>query len=277
MKLFISFILIILLTACGNNAPSLGGNTQQGLQSENKTALARNKQLKAEQDTIATVEVMAVANAHQAIRNLASSEAVLFQCGNLYNIFRELHYRREFLEPFIKPADICAANYAQLAIQPFNGWPDEHDVLFMEVLLLSSIATNKILTMILDDLNKQSTKLNNVEITDIIAQRFADNYSLWWDIWEQERQGYRGYTVNLTGNQPSPIHFRTNDGWDYQHGPQGAKLSYNGITWYGQGTLTGKQYILTVMDSNAVSITKGSDINSGTSSNTNSSFGAGYK
>ena len=167
----------------------------------------------------------------------------------------------------------CATLLALSVSQPLSGWPvnamrnSPELRAYMDRSLAAAIANNEILTPIVAKFAKQPG-LTAKKLVEEMSYAFHDSLEDWMIVYLKEVEKRRGYTKDLTGQGPAPVHFTTTDGWDYQHGPAGALLTYNGVAWYGQGHLMGKKYTFQVASRRSARMVRSSDTKAARSAST---------
>lgn len=98
----------------------------------------------------------------------------------------------------------------------------------------------------------------------------------WQQAGEQVKDG--GISFDFSGAQPAPIHFMIGND-DFQAGPTGWKWSQAGVTWFGDGAISGKQVSLSLESAidKSQSQTSGSSTSTGTSTEQGAGGSAGVK
>ncbi len=97
--------------------------------------------------------------------------------------------------------------------------------------------------------------------------------------WQQAGEQVKGgISFDFSGAQPSPIHFMIGNN-DFQAGPTGWKWSQAGVTWFGDGAISGKQASLSLESAidKSQSQTSGGSTSTGTGTEQGAGGSAGVK
>ena len=91
--------------------------------------------------------------------------------------------------------------------------------------------------------------------------------------WQQAAQvAQGGVMLDMTGSGPAPVHYTIGSS-DFQAGPTGWKWSQAGVTWFGDGAISGKQVSLGL--ESAIDKSQSQTSGTGTSNGTSTEQGAG--
>ena len=161
---------------------------------------------------------------------------------------------------------------------PWQGWPYScfgcaKEVAWARGMAQGVIFSNLMLTQLYPSLGTQA-------LADPAAARAAVQ-SAWKKLppatilaaWRQAGEQAQGsINFDFTGSGPAPIHFMIGSN-DFQGSPTGWKWSQSGVTWFGDGAISGKQVSLSL--ESAIDKSQSQTSGTGTSSGTSTEQGAG--
>ena len=294
MKLIKMLTVTLALSLCASiqaaGPTSATGSTGEDLSTDRGQTVSRSKELASTREKVITIEMPALPLAIQAMRKRGFAtdhkEAIAASiCTKPDGLRVDLNlafngpteYTRTL---FSRKSEDCVRAWSLRMTKPSSGWPvnalrnTEEVNDFLRRSLAASIANNEILTPIVAELTQRTGLTRDEFIAEITAALAASTYD-WLDVYMEEFERPRSYVKDLTGRGPAPVHFTTSDGWDFQHGPEGAFLTYNGTPWYGQGYLMGQKYMLQTVRRRAARIVRTGATSAGTSTSVTQGADAG--
>ncbi len=162
---------------------------------------------------------------------------------------------------------------------PMQGWPFScfgcaKEATWARGMAQQVVFTNRMLTQLYPSLGTQA-------LADPTAARRAVQ-AAWKKLppatilaaWQQAGEQVKGGELqfDFSGSQPAPIHFIVGND-DFQASPTGWKWSQAGVTWFGDGAISGKQVSLGL--ESAISKSQSQTSGSGTGTSTGTEQGAG--
>lgn len=176
----------------------------------------------------------------------------------------------------------CAAWGALAVFEPLQGWPfrpdqeEESAVMdWVKSRIAGAAATGEVFAIIAQELDDLSG-LTAAEYQEAAAEAWRDNASLWLDSFESTKADLMGANVSICGVSqcPAPVSFMTPNGYSYQHGPEGAKLTHYSLVMVGDGHIMGDRYTSSVSIGNAARMVRQSSDSSTQSTSTGESGGS---
>lgn len=174
----------------------------------------------------------------------------------------------------------CTAWGALSVFQPRQGWPfrptktDESVVLeWVQTRLAVGVATADMLAVVAQELSEMNG-LTPDEYREAAAAAWRDHASLWLDSFEAAISAAHEASYSIAGaSTPQPIEFRTDNGYHYAHGPDGAAISHYGLVLVGDGHIQGERYTASVSVGNEARMVRQSSDSSTHSTSTGESGG----
>lgn len=175
----------------------------------------------------------------------------------------------------------CAAWGALAMFEPLQGWPfrpdreAEADVLnWVQNRIAAGAATGEVFAVIAQELDDLSD-LTAEEYQEAAAEAWRDNAQLWLDVLVATRDDLAEDYISICGSSqcPAPVSLMTRNGYSYQHGPEGAKLTHYSLVMLGDGHIMGERYTSSVSIGNEARMTRQSSDSSTQSTSTGESGG----
>ena len=182
----------------------------------------------------------------------------------------------------LRPLHVAAAAMIAQTAQPCAGWPVggfstqeqakmanwgrkvARQVAFSNLVLTQIAATPGLRDALADPQAAQKV---------IISAFLSINPEQMKAAWEQASQAATGeLTLDMTSGGPAPVHFMIGNS-DFQGGPTGWKWAQSGVTWFGDGAISGKETTLGL--ESAIDKSQSQASGTGTSNGASTEQGAG--
>lgn len=259
-SLFVISIFIFLLTGCEKlGSFSVSTDKSKTTSSDQAKSLSSDQSINSSNSARASVKIPAAALIADSVSEYLRQEGY------------KPPYRRSFtqsdsltLSAHSKGPNavyIGAAMAMSAAFEPALAWPSGSDQKFMVASTALSNFTNAVSTQIASKL-KDSTLQNPGEAqAQIISQLGAIPAATLESAWANALSNARAakMTQNLSGSS-APIEFKAND-QVITAGSQGISISRAGVTWFGNGNLSGRTYDLSMDSSLSTSLSQKLDLN----------------
>jgi len=294
LKLIPLVAAIATLSACHQGGVGVDSSASQKAATTSENGLKSDRSIRASTSGAATIQMPAAPLMIEALTPLARSSYLppestaasaaggSMAATNLRSLIWEGAMAGPLEEGDISPGKTLPM-FALLPIaasaHPLQGWPFscfgcKKEVAWARGMAREVVYTNLILTELYPSLGSQA-------LADPAAARAAVRVawkklppstilSAWQQAGEQVKDG--GVNFDFTGSGPAPIHFLIGNN-DFQAGPNGWKWSQNGVVWFGDGSISGKQVALNL--ESAIDKSQSQTSGTGTSSGTSTEQGAG--
>lgn len=260
--------LLLALGGCGDNGHGVGvgTGTSEAAGAATSTLIARIKSLAHSFTAKATIQIPASALIADTFRDYSELNGSRFIApltripGTAVDKAQERSEHTHFL------------SILALSVKPFNGWEVNAlaekkaekeglknwlESLEVQVLFANTVCT-EIASMLKDDVLSDPESAKNAVLNAFYS---IPNNRL-WDAWEQAnaaaKAGHR--EIDLSGNEA--VHW-VKGSQDFVGDRRGLVLTQNGVTWYGDGKLSGKAWEFGLENSTAKTLSKQQDIKEG--------------
>jgi hypothetical protein len=140
--------------------------------------------------------------------------------------------------------------------------------------IAAGAATGEVFAVIAQELDDLSD-LTAEEYQEAAAEAWRDNAKLWLDVLVATKADLAKTDISICGTSqcPAPVSLMTRNGYSYQHGPEGAKLTHYSLVMVGDGHIMGERYTSSVSLGNEARMTRQSSDSSTQSTSTGESGG----
>lgn len=259
-SLFLISIFIFLLSGCEKlGSFSVSTDKSKTASSDQSKSLSSDQSINSSNSSRASVKIPAAALIADSVSEYLAQEGF------------KPPYRRSFtqsdsltLSAHSKGPNavyIGAAMAMAATFEPSLAWPSASDQKFMVVATALSNFTNSVSTQIASNLKDTTLQDPSAAQSEIISQLGAIPSSTLESVWADALQKAKSSKMlqNLSGSS-APIEFKAND-QVITAGSQGISISRAGVTWFGNGNLSGRAYDLSMDSSLSTSLSQKLNLN----------------
>ncbi|AGG33028.1 hypothetical protein D521_0459 [beta proteobacterium CB] len=257
----ITLMLLITLTGCEKlGSFGVSSDKSQSTSSDQSKSISQDQSINSSKSARSSVKIPASALIASTVSEYLSQEG----------------FKAPYRPSFIKSSALTLSSHAKepnavykgaalamaASFEPALAWPSyTNDQNFMVVSTALSNFTNSVSTQIASNLKDSTLQDPSSAQAQIIGQLGAIPAATLESAWANALSNAKAakMTQNLSGSS-APVEFKANDAV-ITAGAQGLSITQNGVTWFGNGNLSGRTYDLSMENSLSTSLSQKLDLN----------------